>query len=250
METNNKRQIIFTVLAIVLGVGLVFAIALFFKSEAPEEQVQIKGDVVSFIADRPEFVIRGNNLSEVKIYGVESPDDITHTLLATAQMTDTVGGVDVWKASIPTEPIVLSQIYIDAVDTNGGRVDRFYFALSGHSDIFTALWLDNPAEVFSMQLGDEVTISGLQLEILEIVRDNRCPIGVECVTAGGVEILLKAKGEGAAEEISLATDMDDVITVEGKRISIQEVSPDAIAAQEILESDYRFILVLEQESKS
>jgi hypothetical protein len=247
--TNNKKQIHLTIFAIVVAVGLLFIITLFFRSDKGEEQVLVKGDIVSFIADRPDFIIRGHDLSEVKIYGIESSEDAAHTLLAVAQKIDTDDEIDVWKASIPVEPVILSQIYVEAKDTNGDNVDNFYFALSGNSDIFTALWLDNLAEVFSMNIGDETIINGLQLEITEIIRDDRCGKGVQCVRAGGVEISLDVTGETFTKEIILSTDINQSVSIDNRRITIQEVTPEAIQATEILDTEYEFILVVEQESK-
>lgn len=245
---NSKKQIIWPIVAIVAGVAVLFGATFLFQSNTPEEAVEEKGDIVSFIVDKPDFVIRGHNLAEVKIYGVESPDDITHILLGTGEKSETVGGAEIWRASIPVAPIILSQIYVEAVDTNGNELDRFYFALSGNSDIYTALWLDNPAEVVSVQVGETFNVGTLALEVTEVLRDNRCPVGVACNTGGGVEIALNIKSETFTDSIVIATD-EAPVPAAGYIISIEDVTPGSIQGEEILESEYRFVIVVEQESK-
>ena len=45
-----------------------------------------------------------------------------------------------------------------------------------------------------IEVGESAVVSGMEVEFLSVVRDNRCPAGVECVQAGEAVVALSVDG--------------------------------------------------------
>lgn len=104
---------------------------------------------------------------------------------------------------------------------------------------------------FTLSIGNPVSITGedLRLTFQEVVQDNRCPTGAECITEGMVVCLLEVERGTSAYNIELAQpglyyDYSQN-TFDGYKYSFI-VKPYPEVDKEIAEGDYRLLLTLEK----
>ena len=84
--------------------------------------------------------------------------------------------------------------------------------------------------------------SGSALDVtvmpLEVLQDSRCPVDVECIWAGTVQVrALLSSGLGEAEQ---EFELNTPITTEAEIVTLVEVFPAPESGRAILASDYRF----------
>lgn len=233
-------------------IGLLFGATHFFKNKDTGEVAEVKkGFVTGLVAERPHFLITSEGLKEVEVYAVPTGTNVTVdqylSLGKTSEYTE-IDGKQKWTVPIPVEPMLFANIFAVGMDNQGNSSDRFYFALSGASDIYSALWLDTLATVEELSVGQEIITNGLQVKFKKIT-DNRCPEGVQCITGGKVEVTLEVTGLGKKETIVINTDDKRYASAIGYKFSIEKVTPDALAGTDINDSDYRITLLIEQENK-
>jgi hypothetical protein len=108
-------------------------------------------------------------------------------------------------------------------------------------------------EEFSLSIGQSASITGEDLEVtlLDVVEDSRCPRGVVCVWEGrvtcSVEFVPLAPGEQAGDTVMLTqpglTDGDAVETYRGYRIAFR-VIPYPEAGEPVPRDEYRLLLTI------
>ena len=92
-----------------------------------------------------------------------------------------------------------------------------------------------------LELGIDESGSALDVTVmpLEVLQDSRCPVDVECIWAGTVQVrALLSSGLGEAEQIF---ELRTPITTEAEVVTLVEVFPAPYAGRAILPSDYRFM---------
>jgi len=98
-------------------------------------------------------------------------------------------------------------------------------------------------ELSQYETGDA---DGWSITPMDIVEDSRCPSDVQCIQAGTVRLLVALGGDSS----------DEVTLTLGQRTSLEEigvlghatlvaVTPSPVSTKKILNSDYRFTLVFE-----
>src|SRR3989344_1477054 len=80
---------------------------------------------------------------------------------------------------------------------------------------------------------------GVKVVPLEVLQDSRCPVDVECVWEGTVQVrALLSSGLGEAEQVF---ELNQPITTEAEVITLVEVFPAPESGRAILPNDYRFM---------
>ncbi len=67
--------------------------------------------------------------------------------------------------------------------------------------------------------------SGLRIRFLEMVDDSRCPIDVDCVTAGNARIRVRVSTLRRSKELSLNTNTRTTATFAGYRLRLTNLTP-------------------------
>jgi len=99
--------------------------------------------LVSFEIAKPDFVVKGSNLSKVEIWAVPTGTGITeadYSLIGTAQRTNEAGDSEVWTLPIPVQQILATNIFARGFDGSGNQVGQISLPYNGASDIYDALY--------------------------------------------------------------------------------------------------------------
>lgn len=86
----------------------------------------------------------------------------------------------------------------------------------------------------SFGLNESFEFNGVQMKVLSIQEDSRCPSDVQCIQAGRVRIALNVGT--TTEELEIGK----LISINGLNISLDEVNPYPNSKQKIQDSEYRF----------
>lgn len=99
----------------------------------------------------------------------------------------------------------------------------------------------------TLALGQEATFQGITIRPLSVAEDSRCSVGVQCIQAGTVRVLVEsdlANGATRQDTLTLGTSTSvDLFT-----ISLTNVDPAREANSTISKADYRFTFDVHQDA--
>jgi hypothetical protein len=87
----------------------------------------------------------------------------------------------------------------------------------------------------------------LQIQLVGIDSDSRCPSDVTCVWAGEVVVRLALRKDSRTREVAIKG--NENLPVEGFAVSVLEVLPPRSSSQPIAPADYRVTLKVTQQSQ-
>lgn len=96
----------------------------------------------------------------------------------------------------------------------------------------------NTGLVLSVKLNQKVQFENISITPLKVVSDSRCPIGVQCVWAGTVNVKVKFEKDGESDEIIV--EIGKKIEVFGLTVYLNKVLPEK-DQNDTLDEDYIFI---------
>lgn len=85
----------------------------------------------------------------------------------------------------------------------------------------------------------------LEVQFVAIVEDSRCPRDVACLWAGEVKVQLAIRGKSAESTHHELPEAQSTL-VEGYRVTILEVRPEALSTRKISPEEYRVTLKVER----
>lgn len=89
---------------------------------------------------------------------------------------------------------------------------------------------------YELRVGETIKTQNLgEVSLVDVLEDSRCPIDVECVWEGNLKISLEI--DKVKYELNTALEPKE-IEVNGKKVSIYQVTPDAISTKEIKKDEY------------
>ena len=83
---------------------------------------------------------------------------------------------------------------------------------------------ENNQSATTARLGGTTMISGVTIKPIELISDSRCPVGVECIWAGTVE--LRAVLTSAQMQGEYVLRLGDPLTLGAQTVTLVDVSPD------------------------
>lgn len=95
---------------------------------------------------------------------------------------------------------------------------------------------------FELSSGSTVQLAGtgVELTMLDVANDSRCPIDVVCVTAGNAEVRFRVRSGGHEDTVSLHTMQDPrSVTVGAVRLELTGLEPPNRAGTPIPPDAYR-----------
>ena len=96
----------------------------------------------------------------------------------------------------------------------------------------------HPFGQVTIAVGEVVRFDGLQIRVLEVVEDSRCPSDVQCIQAGTVRVRVETvSGMGTSTDIIA---LGKGITTEAEEITFLSATPDALSTKDIDATEYRF----------
>jgi hypothetical protein len=100
----------------------------------------------------------------------------------------------------------------------------------------------------SLPLSKSGTLEGITLTPILIEEDSRCPLGVNCIQAGIVRVRTVVEGaSGAYEHVFM---LGEPFIVEGRAITLLEVSPEPLPDKGMILNEYRFVFGVESRALS
>jgi hypothetical protein len=93
--------------------------------------------------------------------------------------------------------------------------------------------------MLSTMLNQAVSSLDVQITPLEVLEDSRCPVDVQCVWAGTVQLRVRLRS--AAAETEQVFTLGTPITTEAHEIALVKVLPEPQADKVIAPSAYRFV---------
>jgi len=89
---------------------------------------------------------------------------------------------------------------------------------------------------YELRVGETIKTQNLgEVNLVDVLEDSRCPIDVECVWEGNLKISLEI--DEVKYELNTALEPKEK-EVKGKKVSIYQVTPDAISTKEIKKDEY------------
>lgn len=162
--------------------------------------------MTAFLVARPNLVVNGTALSRVEIWAVPAGTDIAeedHKLLGNVSLhAGSPSSTQIWSMPIPAEPILATEIYARAFDASGTLVEQISLPYLGATQIHNFVWSDIPGTPISsgyarsdfsiaLRVEEKSSAGGLEMELMRIVSDSRCPRDAICVWSGEVEVQVR-----------------------------------------------------------
>lgn len=93
-----------------------------------------------------------------------------------------------------------------------------------------------------ISIGQRVLLNGIYVTPVQVTYDSRCPVDVQCIQAGTVElgVLLENGGNTQNVIISLAKPF----AFDGKTVTLTNVSPAKVSTKVITASEYKFLITV------
>lgn len=128
------------------------------------------------------------------------------------------------------ENFLSEKIEVYAQDSGDGS-----FTLYGNESFYVKVLNGGSLNV---GLGQEASFSGVSIKPLSLLEDSRCPINVNCIQAGTVRVQAEVGTDSSKYEQVFM--LGEVVSIEGKNITLVQVEPYTQAGVELLAGDYRF----------
>lgn len=143
-----------------------------------------------------------------------------------------------WSYKIPAEPISgISNVFIVGLDKNNQEIDIMNWDVSGVVEVSEILWPISASKEYDLAIGEVFNFEELEVKLIDVPQDSRCPINVECVHAGYVTADLEISLSNKTQILSLKS-------IDGKRrigdyyINISKISPNKKDGVTLSISDY------------
>ena len=101
-----------------------------------------QAEIFTFTIQKPYFEVTGRNISRVEVWAIPTGTGIKvedQVLLAVMERVSDKPQ-QIWHASIPTEPLLVTTIYIKAFDANNHVVSQKGLPFTGATELYDALW--------------------------------------------------------------------------------------------------------------
>ena len=143
----------------------------------------------------------------------------------------------------------LGEIRVGDVVTYRGQVMAGVISIcDGDSSLHIVESADNEVveplpiqDVAVTMIGEVVQVGGLEVRIIRLIEDSRCPVDVNCIQAGKVVIELEVKNNfNETRPISLSS--DQASKVFGQSINLVDVRPLAKTGRRVSKTDYQFTI--------
>lgn len=189
---------------------------------------------------KPSFVIIGRNLWRVELIYKPTEKEDGFKKLGEAKLESQTGEEQVWIMPISKPPVSAQSILARGHGWRNQIIITRALPYEGASKIFKAIEQEQTARFLSIGFRQSEYVGRLQISLLQVVEDSRCPLGVIC--EGGIfraEFLLQIGSE--SETIILGTNSRDYFFA-GFTIKIIGVSPPRVIDQKLPLSDYKIDL--------
>lgn len=219
------------------------------------------GMMTAFLVARPNLVVDAVALSKVEIWAVPvSATEISESdyqLLGSATLQSGSDPVlQIWTLPIPAEPVPATEIFAKGFDMEGEFVGQMSLPYLGASQIFNAVWAGSQPTAtssspdiqrhfsFVLGVGEETTVGGLTVRLMEIESDSRCPRTAVCVWAGEVVARIRLTAGARNETVALHS-MSAPATFGSYEIGITGVSPARLSTPPA-QGEYRITFSVER----
>lgn len=97
-----------------------------------------------------------------------------------------------------------------------------------------------------LTVGGSGAAAGLELTLVSVSDDSRCPVDVTCVWEGDAIATVEARAADSEETFQLHLNVEPRSTVvEGRKVTFRSLQPPAVSGQAIASDDYRATFLVE-----
>lgn len=99
---------------------------------------------------------------------------------------------------------------------------------------------ERPARQIKLHIGEQAHVGNLSLEFVAVVQDSRCPVNVQCITAGNAKVQIRIKNDKSGwitVELN-TTDQPTSFVHAGNEIRLLEILPKPGEGVSPKQSDY------------
>lgn len=240
---NKKTIYTLLILALLIIAGLFWA----FRSERSNNSLSKSGDILSARVERPNIIIETREVTGLEVFGLPTGTEVTMedaVSLGRPVYVSENNGLQTWTLAIPAEPMLITNIFIKGVDRRDVAVKDYEMKEVGATELYYLLW-GNPASgngevknTINLKVGEEEKVAGLNIKLVKILEDSRCPVGVTCIWAGrvAVEFVLNDGKEEASK--TMFSDEEKILEFGGYKVDLVSVKPNKVAGTTLEQSDY------------
>ncbi|MBC7774405.1 MAG: hypothetical protein H7246_03120 [Phycisphaerae bacterium] len=106
--------------------------------------------------------------------------------------------------------------------------------------------VDRPFALQVGQTGECADVLGFNIKFEKVAADSRCPLGVECITAGKADVVLTLTKAGVSQTVTLPFTLpngtSNVTDFKGHTVRVMGVSPMNVKDKEIKPEEYNILM--------
>ncbi len=214
-------------------------------NSSAEEKVEDAILSLNFEVTDQSFVARtdGNDIVKIIIKASQNTDTASSSVTIGNMNIDpnqiVVGGEKLWSYKISGEPISgINNIFIVALDTKGQELDNMNWNISGEVEMSEVLWPVSDSKEYDLVVGEFFTFEELEVKLIDVPQDSRCPEGAECIQVGYVTTDLEISLSNKTQILSLKS-IDGERRIGDYYINISKVLPDKKEGVTLSIGDYK-----------
>ncbi|MDQ5889757.1 MAG: hypothetical protein QG609_250 [Patescibacteria group bacterium] len=241
----GRLIIAITIFLLVILIGVSFW---WYQTTAPsnssnEDKIEDAILSLDFKATEQLFIAKtsGDNIAKIVVKAGQNSGATSSVVIGNMDIDSNqpaLADETLWSYKIPAEPISgISNVFIVGLDKNNQEIDIMNWNVSGVVEVSEILWPISASKEYDLAIGEVFNFEELEVKLIDVPQDSRCPINVECVHAGYVTADLEISLSNKTQILSLKS-------IDGKRrigdyyINISKVSPDKKDGVTLSISDY------------
>ena len=127
-----------------------------------------------------------------------------------------------WVLDIPKKPHLVYTYEARAYDEFGKIIDSKVMETKGEDEMYTMLWGPVEENTKEVSIGETFRYNDLEFTITDVLSDNRCPVGLQCVHPGFVEFSFNAD---SSKHIKKSAKSNDDILFDRYIIKVTDIKP-------------------------
>ena len=238
--TNVTKNMHFspkTTVAIVATMSFVVGLGTYLGTTTISDEIRLQNAprFISFEVKKGIFEAYIEDAAQVQLWEIAT----TTEEVKIAELTESENGK--WSIRVPREPQFVEVYEVRAFDEYGRFLDRQTLQVSGPDAIYTYIWGPQEENIQEVALKEGLVYNDLKIILTDVFVDSRCPVDVQCIWEGEVDVGFEAETPRGSEKGNLRN--DEVLLFDKYKIFIQEVMPEQKEGDLVIpQEEYVFVV--------